>query len=42
MCADHISVCAGTLLVVQFILFHFVEIKRLEDWKKPGSQVGPM
>ena len=33
--------CAGTLLVVQFILYHFVEIKRLQDYKKPGSQAEP-
>lgn len=31
----------STLLVVQFILYHFVEIKRLEDFKKPGSQAEP-
>ena len=30
-----------TLLVTQFILYHFVEIKRLEDFKKPGSQAEP-
>ena len=27
--------------MTQFILYHFVEIKRLEDFKKPGSQAEP-
>lgn len=31
----------SSLLVVQMILMHFVEIKRLEDFKKPGSQAEP-
>jgi hypothetical protein len=31
----------STLLVTQFVLYHFVEIKRLEDFKKPGSQAEP-
>ena len=30
---------AGALLFVQFALSHFVEIKRYEDLKNPGSQV---
>jgi light-harvesting complex I chlorophyll a/b binding protein 5 len=29
------------LLFVQFVLSHFVEIKRYEDLKKPGSQAEP-
>lgn len=31
----------GSLLMVQFFLFNFVEIKRWEDIKKPGSQAEP-
>ncbi|PSC76753.1 light-harvesting of photosystem I [Micractinium conductrix] len=31
----------SSLLMVQFFLFNFVEIKRWEDMKKPGSQAEP-
>lgn len=31
----------GSLLMVQLFLFNFVEIKRWEDIKKPGSQGEP-
>eukprot|EP00887_Chlorella_sp_A99_P004568 scaffold4.g4568.t1 len=31
----------NTLLAIQFLLYNFVEIKRLEDIKKPGSQAEP-
>lgn len=37
-----ISLCnAGTLLVVQFFLFGWVEGKRWMDYRKPGSQAEP-
>lgn len=32
---------AGTLLVVQFFLFGWVEGKRWMDYRKPGSQAEP-
>jgi len=32
------SARAGTLLAVEFLLFNFVELKRLQDFNKPGSQ----
>ena len=32
---------AGTLLAVEFLLFNFVELKRLQDFNKPGSQGEP-
>lgn len=25
------------LVAVQFLLMHFVELRRIQDWKKPGS-----
>jgi hypothetical protein len=31
----------GTLLAVEFLLFNFVELKRLQDFNKPGSQAEP-
>lgn len=34
----HASVPAAALLVVQFFLYGFVEIKRWQDFRKPGSQ----
>ena len=33
--------CAGTLLVVQFLLFGWVEGKRWMDYRKPQSQGEP-
>ena len=36
--AENTGIPLSSLLVVQMILMHFVEIKRLEDFKKPGSQ----
>ena len=32
---------AGSLLAVEFLLFNFVELKRLQDFNKPGSQAEP-
>ncbi len=41
MCDALCVPCAGTLLAVEFLLFNFVELKRLADFQKPGSQAEP-
>jgi light-harvesting complex I chlorophyll a/b binding protein 5 len=44
LCPAIVAVCspssapAAALLVVQFFLYGFVEIKRWQDFRKPGSQ----
>ena len=30
--------CADTLIAIEIFAFNFVEIKRWQDFKKPGSQ----
>jgi light-harvesting complex I chlorophyll a/b binding protein 5 len=32
------KLCVDTLLITQLILFHWVETKRIQDFKNPGSQ----
>jgi light-harvesting complex I chlorophyll a/b binding protein 5 len=36
--AERTGIPGGALFVVQMIMYNFVEIKRLQDFRKPGSQ----
>ena len=39
--SERTGIPGGALFVAQMIMYHFVEIKRLQDFKKPGSQAEP-
>lgn len=43
MCSDGLlhHACADTLIALEIFAFNFVEIKRWQDFKKPGSQAEP-